>query len=359
MYEVPFEVRADLTAATNEALEELSTRVREHAQALLNEDNADPDALVATRDLFHSVTTESTRRATANKARGDLTAALDTSPAPAPEPAPADPAPAPEPVPADPAPASVTASAGRASTLDTPPAEITPASVIMTTASDVPGFNSGMQLESFDQAAEAISNRLDTYSQGGGAKRQTAARRVGKHQFLTRPGHSAVRHGAVMFRREFPEDLRIREGASNPLAVLDHAANERRLPGGSLVESARRQVEAGKSLTAAVGWCAPSEVLYDLCELETVDGILDLPEVQAARGGFQIPSGGGPDFSVIWDGIGNEGDVALTEYDIENGTEKVCLEVPCPEFEDVRLGVAYACLTGSLLQRRGYPDVIQ
>lgn len=357
MYEFPFEVPADLTAVTDEALAELSTRVREHAQALLKEDNANPDALVATRDLFKSVTDETNRRAQANSARGDLSAALDTPPA-APEPTPADPAPAPEPAPADPAQTAVTASTGSAgSTLDTPPAEADPAPVVMTTASDVPGFNSGMELETFDQAAEAISNRLDTYSQGGGAKR--AARQVGKHRFLTRPGTSAVRHGAVMFRREYPDELRIREGASNPLAVLDYAAKESRLPGGSLVESARRQVEAGKSLTAAVGWCAPSEVIYDLCELETVDGILDLPEVQAARGGFQIPSDGGPDFSVIWDGIGDNGDVTLTEYDIENGTEKVCLEVPCPEFVDVRLGAAYACLTGSLLQRRGYPEVIQ
>src|SRR5690606_40139464 len=66
MYEFPFEVPADLTAVTDEALAELSTRVREHAQALLNEDNADPDALVATRDLFNSVTAETNRRATAN-----------------------------------------------------------------------------------------------------------------------------------------------------------------------------------------------------------------------------------------------------------------------------------------------------
>src|SRR5690554_4916113 len=151
MYEFPFEVPADLTAVTDEALAELSTRVREHAQALLNEDNADPDALVATRDLFNSVTTETNRRATANKARGDLTAALDTPPEPVPAP---EPAPDPEPVPADPVPASVTASTGGTSTLDTPPAEVTPASVVMTTASDVPGFNSGMELETFDQAAE-------------------------------------------------------------------------------------------------------------------------------------------------------------------------------------------------------------
>src|SRR5690606_29685940 len=193
-YEFPFEVPADLTAVTDEALAELSTRVREHAQTLLNEDNVDPDALVATRDLFNSVTAETNRRALASSARGDLTAALDTPPAPAPEPAPAS-----EPAPADPAPASVTASTGATTTLDTPPAEATPASVIMTTASDVPGFNSGMELETFDQAAEAISNRLDTYSQGSGAKgRQTAARKVGKNRFITRPGTSAVRHGAVM-----------------------------------------------------------------------------------------------------------------------------------------------------------------
>src|SRR5690554_5020701 len=106
-YEFPFEVPADLSAVTDEALAELSTRVREHAQTLLGQDDADPEALVATRDLFHSVIAETNRRATANKARGDLTAALDTPPAPVPEPAPA-----PEPVPADPAPASVTASAG-------------------------------------------------------------------------------------------------------------------------------------------------------------------------------------------------------------------------------------------------------
>lgn len=351
----PFEVPEDLSKITDEALAELSTRVREHAQALLSDETTDPDTLTAVRDLINGVRDEQTKRAAAASARGDLTAALD-QPEPEPAPAPVDP----EPAPADPepAPATVTASTGRTGTLDTPPAEVDPAPVLMTTASDVPGFNSGMQLDTFNDAAQAIDNRLQTYSQGSGSKKN-APQAIGKNRYITRPGHSAVRHGAVMFRREFPEDLRIREGASNPLAVLDHAASERRLPGGSLVKSAQKLVEAGKSLTAAVGWCAPSEVIYDLCELETLDGILDLPEVQAARGGFQIPQDGGPDFSVIWDGLGDSGDVILSEYDVQNGTEKVCLEIPCPEFEDVRLDVAYACLTGSLLQRRGYPEVIQ
>jgi hypothetical protein len=141
--------------------------------------------------------------------------------------------------------------------------------------------------------------------------------------------------------------------------VLDYAASERRLPGGSLRESARRLVEAGRSLTAAVGWCAPSETIYDLCELETLDGILDLPEVEAMRGGFFVPEDGGPDFSTIYDTIGDDGDVILTEYEVQNDTLKVCTEIPCPDFVETRLDVAYVCLTGSLLQDRGYPEIVR
>ena len=89
-----------------------------------------------------------------------------------------------------------------------------------------------------------------------------------------------------------------------------------------------------------------------------MDGMLDIAEVQASRGGFFVPEDGGPNFSVIYDSIGDEGDVILTEYDVENGVEKVCVEIPCPDFVEVRLDVAYICITGSLLQRRGYPEAV-
>jgi hypothetical protein len=50
--------------------------------------------------------------------------------------------------------------------------------------------------------------------------------------------------------------------------------------------------------------------------------------------------------------------VILTEYDVINGADKVCVEIPCPDFVEVRLDVAYVCITGSLLQRRGYPEAV-
>jgi hypothetical protein len=86
--------------------------------------------------------------------------------------------------------------------------------------------------------------------------------------------------------------------------------------------------------------------------------MLDIPEVEAARGGFQIPEDGGPNFASIYDSIGDEGDVILTEYEVQQGTDKICVEIPCPDFVEVRLDVAYLCITGSLLQRRGYPEAV-
>lgn len=248
----------------------------------------------------------------------------------------------------------------RVSTLDdAPPSAANSGVITMLTAPDVPGMAGGQVLSNFSEAAKAIDARLRAYSPSKVPTRRPAPIR-GDHTFAVQPGRTAVRHGAVVFKREFPEELRIREGdSSRAFSVAKYAAKESRLPGGSLIKSAQMQMKQGRALTAAAGWCAPSETIYSMCELSSLDGILDLPEIQAPRGGYQVPENGGPNFSVIWNGIGNAGDVILTEYDIINGAAKECFEIPCPEFEDVRLDVAYLCLTGNLLQRRGYPEVVE
>lgn len=52
------------------------------------------------------------------------------------------------------------------------------------------------------------------------------------------------------------------------------------------------------SLTAAGGWCAPSEVLYGMCSLESTDGLLSIPEIQVNRGGLRWTLG--PDWVDIF-----------------------------------------------------------
>lgn len=347
----PFDVPT-LTDLTSEQLTEFGATVRTFAAALVSDPDAEADVLTATRELLTSVSAEEFRRREASEqlatARADLAASLTPDPTTGPTPTPVTPPPAPvaPPAPVTPPPALT------ASTLDAPPPDATPRLVSMTAASDAPG--AGIELADFRAAGALIERRLSTYSSS--TVRNRSARRIGSNAFVL-DGRRLTRHANVAFRREFPNDLRITDTQS-ALSVLDHAASERRLPGGGLRESTRQAVTQGRALTAAVGWCAPSETIYELCELETLDGILPLPEVQATRGGFFVPEDGGPNFATIYQGLGDGGDVILSEYEVENDTAKVCLEITCPDFVEVRLDVAYVCLTGSLLQRRGYPEVV-
>lgn len=125
-------------------------------------------------------------------------------------------------------------------------------------------------------------------------------------------------------------------------------------------EQYANKIAAGRSsLEAANGWCAPSVPDYSICSPITDDGLLQAPEVVANRGG--IIHNTGLDFA---DFFGNDfslpipGYNILTEAQVIADTAKTCLEIPCPTFVDDRLNVAALCLTGSLLQNRGYPEFV-
>src|SRR5690606_15467365 len=247
----------------------------------------------------------------------------------------------------------------------------------MVAAAEVPGIPAGSPLPHFGQAAKAVTARLDAYSMSGkttqiskaapnrGPIEATAVQDVDFQGRFRGPQRHRMekysRHQAVNFRREYPDELKLSslDGGEKNIRILEQVASEKRLTGGSLVAAMEAEVRQTGNLVAAAGWCAPSETIYDLCEQESMDGILSLPEVTADRGGFNIPVDGGIDFSTIFTSIGNAGDTHLTEDQVIDDTVKVCTEIPCPEFEDIRLGVDYVCLTGSLLQRRGYPEVVQ
>lgn len=341
----------NLAELSAEEFSKTQADLKAHVKGLLSSDSATADELRAAKDARAAVAAEDARRVELAATLAELGEFAS-----APEPV-VEVVPEPAPVTETKVEAPVAVVANR--TAFDAPTESSSPTVVMTTASDVPGFGSGVPLESFRDAAKALDNRLGSYSSSTPGRERAPKTKTGTNSYLITPGRSAIRHGGVMFRREFPADLRITE-TNHANSVIQHAADETRLPGGSLLNSAKQMIEKqNRSLTAAVGWCAPSETLYDLCSQSSLDGLLDLPEVQATRGGFQVPSDGGPDFSVLWNGIGDAGDVILTEYDVENGAEKECFEIPCPGFTDVRLEAAYLCITGSLLQRRGYPEAVE
>lgn len=103
----------------------------------------------------------------------------------------------------------------------------------------------------------------------------------------------------------------------------------------------------------AVGWCAPSETDYELCPfLTSMDGIWNVPEVVARRGG--VFTNTGPDFATLFANaaIGQ----VLTEAQVIAETEKICIEIDCPPFTETRLDVNPLCVTGNLLATAGYPE---
>ena len=181
------------------------------------------------------------------------------------------------------------------------------------------GFVAGSELDGWLDVARAFVARSHTHS-GGTAQQSTVA----------------------TIRREFDNKIAIVDGDDDIslMKKIDYARDERNLPGGSLL--------------AGTGWCAPSETIYTTCNQITTDGLLSLPEVGARRGGIRHNQG--IQFDTIF-GSGTGFNI-LTEAQVISDTTKTCAAIPCPSFVDDRLKVSALCLTGDILQNRGYPEFV-
>lgn len=187
----------------------------------------------------------------------------------------------------------------------------------------------------FNEAAEIVDRRL------AGFNVQQFANAAARGQNINR------QMGVLSIRKPIAEELRVKNADPAHIdEVLKRAADETRLPGNSLVASG--------------GWCAPSETLYDLLELESRDGIFSIPEFGMKRGGIKRTLG--PDFGTLYNKIEGfrytEAEDKAGNYDGEGGGSKPCFKVECPEFEEYRLNVDGLCITAGLLQQRAYPEMI-
>jgi hypothetical protein len=198
----------------------------------------------------------------------------------------------------------------------------TPRRLSIVASQDVPDFPTGAQLPDIATVSKALLNRMNGFGVPTGD---------GKSEDLKH-------HGVAQFRLDFDDDLII-DRHSDDMEVLLRAADEHRLEGGSL--------------TAAGGWCAPSETLYDFCGGETLEGILSVPEVQVKRGGIRYTRG--PSYADLYTAAG----FIQTEAQAIAGTTKPCFEVPCPTWQDVRLDAVGLCIKAPILTNAAYPELIQ
>lgn len=149
--------------------------------------------------------------------------------------------------------------------------------------------------------------------------------------------------------------------ARGHLDGIDIDSGNHILPSDGASEATGKMLEASRSwltrdrqsltqLTAATGWCAPTETIWDLCDPYVADGMVTLPEIGITRGGIRyFPM---PDLA------------CFNQYSWEFGPdelecmEKPCLEIPCPEPVEVEPGVIGACLTAGILQTRAFPELV-
>lgn len=173
-------------------------------------------------------------------------------------------------------------------------------------------------------------------------------------------GGQSAKRAIAQFTRERADKFELTKSESD-YETVQELRREGRLSGGSLLKAWRSSVDSmirdedPRALTAAAGWCAPSENLYDLCSLWSMDGVLDLPTATARRGGFNYVQSQ-PTWAAL-DAATNF--TILTEAQVIADTPKNCAEIPCPTFTDTRLDVAVTCITGSFLQAAGYPEMVE
>lgn len=206
------------------------------------------------------------------------------------------------------------------------------------TVADVPGFAADSDA-SFEDLAVALDRRLQGFNSGAYA----AAARAGRAM--------SERHSLAVVRKAFDERATVGSPESAD-AAMAFAVNERNLPGGSLV--------------AAGGWCAPSETVYDLLEDESRDGLISLPEINVTRGGIKFTKG--PKFADLYAAPSfnfTEEEAKAGKYQPTSATDptnkvgaKPVYNVPCTDFEEVRLSAAGIHIQAGLLQQRGYPELV-
>jgi hypothetical protein len=145
----------------------------------------------------------------------------------------------------------------------------------------------------------------------------------------------------------------------------DHVVDDRSSPGqvNELIEHLTRR-ELQEALVAGGGWCAPSEIRYDFFNVACVDGIIDLPTFGVSRGGIRYPTSpslADANLGGVTATFANTTNPWLwTEADdiatVTGGTNKPCVRVPCPSFNERRLECYGICLTAGNLTDDAYPE---
>lgn len=217
----------------------------------------------------------------------------------------------------------------------------------ITSAADLPGYAVGTRITNVGELSRAVSARFGSFPIGS--------------------SNVEMRGGIAMIQRNFPSDLVASGQKGTDEDMLAYAADERRLPGGSLANSVllRNAQQPGSnnnqqldSLVAALSpnatlpgainsvWCAPYDIDTTLCDpLETGDGFIDLPTVGVRPPGVIYTQG------LDWWRLFDFG--TLVESDDPCFT-KPSISMPCPEWTQADVTIEPFMIESCILKERAF-----
>jgi len=220
--------------------------------------------------------------------------------------------------------------------------------VTITAAADVPEFALGQRLTDMGQVAQAVMNRVQNFPKFNARAAEAVREQSGGAPVLTK-------FGTASFAVDFDKALTAGASAESGYdAVKESVKRHVERVQASVNPFAKPEVQ-----TAAMAWCSPSEVVYNWIADYVVDGLLDLPEIAAPRGGLMLTEG--PQLAQTTYGTGAAVDgfgFGGTEAQMEAGYIKECETIECPEWTDHRLDFDGYCWKIPILTEATFPELV-
>jgi hypothetical protein len=203
-------------------------------------------------------------------------------------------------------------------------------------AANVPSVTAGTEFKDMGELAKAFDSRMKAFAGGGARAGKALPQKAGVYGLDPSAQRFSV---AKLYRPESEFTLTAGMSTQQQYETIMAAASEKRLEGGSIL--------------AAGGWCAPSEQVWGFCELEEADALLDVPEVNAPRGGIQFTKGPTLEELLADADFGFD----YTETELEANPTKPCYVIECPDWDEVRVDAVGFCIKANIPANAAYPEL--
>src|SRR6478735_8755722 len=231
------------------------------------------------------------------------------------------------------------------------PAKSAEAPVTITAAAGVPGHGAGTQMSGMVDVAAAAQGLAQTFAPWD-QRQAMSLRDMGINEKI-------VKVPLAQFNVQKTNDLTAKSGTAAEYDTVGVAVKAHVERVNARLDAMRRGNDSlTDAMTAAMAWCSPSEVVYNWIADFKVDGLKQVPQISAPRGGLMLTEGPRLLQTTYQPSAQDDFGFGGTEEDMEAGYVKTCETIECPDFFDHRLDFDGYCWKIPILTESTFPELI-